>query len=240
MEVFRAGGSGYCRSLLYKIGAILLCVSVLIGTIIPVIAANPEDSTNISIDTTITGTPSGTYNEKDVFWVTLPQGSESFTLTTSSGMAATTADDGTGGDKQNISISKGDSNYNAAKAYYEVSKTKITGADTSDGDCLLFRISVFDISTFSVVIKGYIVVSLTVIPENASISMDSVMSGTSPGSYNEKNVFQVFISKETNSFSLTTTSGMAATTADDGTGGDKQNISISRGDSNYNAAKAYP
>ena len=159
MDVFYTMRSGLCRSSCYKFITLFLCLSLLLGMVIPAGATNTSDNTDINIDNTISGTPSGSYNEKDVFYISLPQGITSFTLTTTSGMAATTTDDGTDSQKQGVAIAKGDSNYNAAKAYYETAQSKITGIDATTGDNLFFRVSVFDFSTFSVVVKGYIVVS---------------------------------------------------------------------------------
>ena len=159
MEVFYTMRSGLCRSSCYKFITLFLCLSLLLGMVIPAGATNTSDNTDINIDNTISGTPSGSYNEKDVFYISLPQGITSFTLTTTSGMAATTTDDGTDSQKQGVAIAKGDSNYNAAKAYYEAAQSKITGIDATTGDNLFFRVSVFDFSTFTAVVKGYIVVS---------------------------------------------------------------------------------
>ena len=239
MEVFYTMRSGLCRSSCYKFITLFLCLSLLLGMVIPAGATNTSDNTDINIDNTISGTPSGSYNEKDVFYISLPQGITSFTLTTTSGMAATTTDDGTDSQKQGVAIAKGDSNYNAAKTYYETAQSKITGIDTTDGDFLLFRVSTFDLTTFSVVIRGYIVVSFATIPEKVTINMDNVIANTPAGSYNGSNVFHVSVLKETTSFTLSTTSSMAATTTDDGTDSQKQGVAIAKGDSNYNAAKAY-
>ena len=239
MDVFYTMRSGLCRSSCYKFITLFLCLSLLLGMVIPAGATNTSDNTDINIDNTISGTPSGSYNEKDVFYISLPQGITSFTLTTTSGMAATTTDDGTDSQKQGVAIAKGDSNYNAAKTYYETAQSKITGIDTTDGDFLLFRVSTFDLTTFSVVIRGYIVVSFATIPEKVTINMDNVIANTPAGSYNGSNVFHVSVLKETTSFTLSTTSSMAATTTDDGTDSQKQGVAIAKGDSNYNAAKAY-
>ena len=56
------------------------------------------------------------------------------------------------------------------------------------------------------------------------------MEKTSIGSYNGYNVWEVVLAEEINSFTLTSTSGMNATTADDGTGGQRENKAIEKND----------
>ena len=159
MDMFYTRMSGASRSFCYKILALLLCLSLLLGMVIYVGAANTSNNVDIDIDSTISGTASGAYKDKSVFYISLAQDATSFTLKSPSGIAATTTDDGSDGSKLNVAISKGDSNYNAAKAYYETSKSNITGVNALNNDLLLFRLSIFDWGTFSLVVKGYIVVS---------------------------------------------------------------------------------
>ena len=159
MDMFYTRMSGASRSFCYKILALLLCLSLLLGMVIYVGAANTSNNVDIDIDSTISGTASGAYKDKSVFYISLAQDATSFTLKSPSGIAATTTDDGSDGSKLNVAISKGDSNYNAAKAYYEASKSNITGVNALNNDLLLFRLSIFDWGTFSLVVKGYIVVS---------------------------------------------------------------------------------
>ena len=154
MDMFYTRMSGASRSFCYKILALLLCLSLLLGMVIYVGAANTSNNVDIDIDSTISGTASGAYKDKSVFYISLAQDATSFTLKSPSGIAATTTDDGSDGSKLNVAISKGDSNYNAAKAYYETSKSNITGVNALNNDLLLFRLSIFDWGTFTLVVKG--------------------------------------------------------------------------------------
>ena len=201
-----------------------------------------ETSTNqqISIEDTIEKTSIGSYNGYNVWEVVLAEEINSFTLTSTSGMNATTADDGTGGQRENKAIEKNDSNFAAAKSYFETVKASISGYTFNDNDHLLFRVSQFDITTFTVVVKGYIAVTWNVAETiRTDISIDEMLGKEAVGTYNGGKVYKVLLPKNVEAFTLTSTSGMNATTADDGTGGQRENKAIEKNDSNFAAAKSY-
>ena len=201
-----------------------------------------ETSTNqqISIEDTIEKTSIGSYNGYNVWEVVLAEEINSFTLTSTSGMNATTADDGTGGQRENKAIEKNDSNFAAAKSYFETVKASISGYTFNDNDHLLFRVSQFDMTTFTVVVKGYIAVTWNVAETiRTDISIDEMLGKEAVGTYNGGKVYKVLLPKNVEAFTLTSTSGMNATTADDGTGGQRENKAIEKNDSNFAAAKSY-